>query len=113
MIETVLHAFLTAIGAGILTIIVLLIKKLWKSMTADDLTMKALAHDAYFRHARYLLKQPNITEEELENHNYLYKAYHVQGLNSTGDRLHEMVMQKPVNVMPETALSEDFVKKLP
>ena len=99
MIETITHAFFAAIGAGILTILVLLIKKLWKSMTADDLTMKALAHDAYFRHARYLLTQDSITEEELENHNYLYRAYHVQGLNSTGDKLHEMVLEK--NVIPQ------------
>ena len=111
--HAIVDAFLGAIGTGILTILVLLIRKLIKSMTDDDLTMKALAHDAYFRHARYLLAKESITEEELENHNYLYRAYHAQGLNSTGDRLHEMVMQKPVNVMPETALSEDFVKKLP
>ncbi len=99
MIETITHAFFAAVGAGILTILVLLIKKLWKSMTADDLTMKALAHDAYFRHARHLLTQDSITEEELENHNYLYRAYHVQGLNSTGDKLHEMVLEK--NVIPQ------------
>lgn len=99
MIETITHAFFAAVGTGILTILVLLIKKLWKSMTADDLTMKALAHDAYFRHARYLLTQDSITEEELENHNYLYRAYHVQGLNSTGDKLHEMVLEK--NVIPQ------------
>ena len=72
IIDIVVKAFFGACGAGILTLIILLIKKLWKSMTADDLTMKALAHDAYFRHARYLLAKDAITEEELENHNYLY-----------------------------------------
>ena len=96
MLDVISKAFLGACGAGILTIIVLLIKKLWKSMTADDLTMKALAHDAYFRHARYLLAKDQITEEELENHNYLYRAYHIQGLNSTGDTLHEKILNKEV-----------------
>lgn len=101
VMDTILKAFLTGCGAGILTIIILLIKKLWKSMTADDITMKALAHDAYFRHVRYLLAKDEITEEELENHNYLYNAYHVQGLNSTGDKLHEEVLKKPVKVRPQ------------
>ena len=96
--EVITNAFLAAIGSGILALIILLIKKLWKSMTADDLTMKALAHDAYFRHARYLVPKPEITEEELENHNYLYKAYHIQGLNSTGDQLHAIITSKPVVV---------------
>ena len=98
IIDIVVKAFFGACGAGILTIIILLIKKLWKSMTADDLTMKALAHDAYFRHARYLLAKDAITEEELENHNYLYKAYHVQGLNSTGDKLHKDILEKPLKI---------------
>ena len=101
MLDILLKAFLTACGAGILTIIILLIKKLWKSMTADDITMKALAHDAYFRHVRYLLQKDEITEEELENHNYLYNAYHIQGLNITGDKLHEEVLKKPVKVKPQ------------
>lgn len=102
VLDIVLKAFLTACGAGILTIIILLIKKLWKSMTADDLTMKALAHDAYFRHARYLLAQDEITEEELENHNYLYRAYHIQGLNSTGDKIHNDILQKPIKIEKST-----------
>lgn len=98
VMDTILKAFLTGCGAGALTIIVLLIKKLWKSMTADDVTIKALAHDAYFRQARYLLSKSSITEEELENHNYLYSAYHAQGLNSTGDKLHDEIMKKTVEV---------------
>ena len=98
VLDTIAKAFLGACGAGFLTILILLIKKLWKSMTADDLTMKALAHDAYFRHARYLLAQDSITEEELENHNYLYRAYHIQGLNSTGDKLHHDILEKPIKI---------------
>ena len=100
ILDIVAKAFWGACGAGLLTIIILLIKKLWKSMTSDDLTIKALAHDAYFRHARYLLAKDEITEDELENHNYLYDAYHAQGLNSTGDKLHEEVMKKTIKIQP-------------
>lgn len=103
--DIILKAFMSACGAGLLTLIIFLIKWTFKKMRADDLTMKALAHDAYFRQCRYLLAKDEITEEELENHNYLYRAYKAQGLNGTGDQFHELVRQKHVmvNVSPELA----------
>lgn len=96
--ETVVNSFLAAIGAGILSIIALFIKWMWKKFKADDLTIKALAHDAYFRQARYLLSQDFITEEQLENHDYLWQAYVGQGLNGTGKQLHEKILQMEVRV---------------
>lgn len=89
-------AFLTACGTGVLTIIILMIKWIWKKFKADDLTIKALAHDAYFRHCHFLLQKETITEEELENHDYLWRAYKGQGLNGTGQKLHEQILQKEV-----------------
>ena len=109
ILDTIIKAFLTACGAGLLTLIVFLIKWTIKKMSADDLTMKAVAHDAYFRQCRYLLAKDEITEEELENHNCLYKAYKSQGLNGTGDRLNELVLEKKVLVSVDTA----FYNKLP
>ena len=61
--------------------------------------LEALSHDAYFRHCRRILAKDEITEEELENHQYLYKEYHSQGLNGTGDRMHQLVLEKPVHVV--------------
>lgn len=58
--------------------------------------LKALAHNAFFRDCRRLMAKDTITEEELDNHNVLYKAYHSLGLNSTGDRMHEIILEKPV-----------------
>lgn len=94
--DFVIRAFLGACGTGFLTLLVLAIKWFWKKIKNDDLTIKALAHDAYFQNANKLLPKEIITKEELENHNYLYRAYHAQGLNSTGDRLHELILDKPV-----------------
>lgn len=71
--------------------------------------VEALAHDAYFRHTRQLLAKDFVTEDELENHNYLYTAYHTLGLNSTGDQLHRQVMQKMVKTMPDP----EIMKRLP
>lgn len=95
--DIILRAFLAAIGAGLLTLVIFCIKWVYKKIEADDKTMKALAHDAYFRHCRYLLPDDEITETELENHNFLYEAYHVQGLNGTGDRMHELILEKKVS----------------
>ena len=96
MTEVVFKSFLAALGSGLLALIVYTVKAIAKTAKADDITMKALAHDAYFRQARYLLQKDSIAEAELENHNHLYEAYHAQGLNGTGDRLHDLVMEKPV-----------------
>lgn len=92
----IINAFLTAIGGGILTLIILCIKWLWQKITADQLTLKALAHDSYFRMCRYVIRDGEITESELENVEYLYKGYKAQKLNGTGDRLHDIVMDLPV-----------------
>ena len=109
MTTIIINSFLSAIGAGILTLIIVLIKWVIKKMSADDLAIKALAHDAYFRHCRYLLQNDTITQAELENHNYLYKAYKGQGLNSTGDKLHEQITSKEVVVTAD----RDFRHMLP
>lgn len=98
--DILINGLLTAIGTGCLTLVVLIIKWMVKKIRADDLTMKALAHDAYFRQARYLADKETISEEEFENHDYLYRAYHSQGLNGTGDKLHAVILQKPIDPNP-------------
>ena len=92
----IINSFLSACGAGVLTILAILIKWIWKKFRADDITIKALAHDAYFRHCRYLLQKETITEEEMENHDYLWNAYRRQGLNGTGEQLHKQILSKEV-----------------
>lgn len=94
--EVILKAFLAACGAGILTLIIMAIKWFAKKIHADNLTMKAVIHDAYFRQARALARKDVLTEEEYENHDYLYQAYHIQGLNGTGDKLHDIIEEKKV-----------------
>lgn len=96
ILDIITKAFLTACGAGILTLIVIAIKWLAKKIKADDLTIEALAHDAYFRHGRYLIPEDGISEADLENHEYLYRAYKAQGLNGIGDKLHDEIMKKKV-----------------
>ena len=96
--DVMFKAFLGACGVGVLTLITMGIKWIYRKMSVDKIAIEALAHDAYYRQCRYLLQGDEITEDELENHNHLYRAYKAQGLNGTGDRLHELVLEKKVKV---------------
>lgn len=69
-----------------------------EDQAVTNMVLEAVAHDAFYRDCRQLLTKDNITEEELDNHNYLYNAYHAMGLNSTGDRMHQLILEKPVTV---------------
>lgn len=91
-----MEAFLSACGAGLLTLIIVAIKWFFKKIKVDSMTLEALAHDAYFRHCRYLMPYDEIPEEDLENHTHLYEAYKAQGLNGVGDRMHELILEKKV-----------------
>jgi hypothetical protein len=107
--EIIATSFLSAIGAGILTIIVLMIKWIVKKFRTDDLTIKALAHNAFYQDCHKLLPKDILTEDELENHDYLWRAYKGQGLNGTGEKLHNQILAKPV----AAPVSDDFRSRLP
>lgn len=94
--DIIAKALLTACGGGLLTLIIAGVRLIIKKFTTDDLAMKALLHDAYMKDARPLLLPDEIPEAELENHNKLYAAYHAQGLNGTGDKIHEEILKKKV-----------------
>lgn len=93
-----IKAFITACGAGLLTLIIVCIKKVVNSIFIDKIALDALSHNAYYKDCWALLEKDELTKDELENHNYLYKTYHARGLNGTGDKLHDMIMEKPVKI---------------
>lgn len=94
--EIVKEAFLAAIGTGMLTLIVLSIKWIWKKIHNDTITIQSISHDLFFSRCRELLDKGSMTETELENINYLYKGYKAQGLNGTGDEIHKRVLALPI-----------------
>lgn len=63
-------------------------------MLCYDQSLKALAHDSFHRQCRQLLGQETITEDELENLNYLYESYKALGLNGTGEELYKRCLGK-------------------
>lgn len=106
MSDTTMTLLIAIFGSnGLFSVIVLLINRHFakKDKKEDDkatfkMVLEAVAHDAFYEDCRRLLVKDSITEEELDNHNYLYRAYHAMGLNSTGDRMHQLVLEKPVTV---------------
>ena len=106
MSDTTITLLIAIFGSnGLFSVIILLMNRHFakKDKKNDEqetikMVLEAVAHDAYFDDCRRLLKKDSITEEELDNHNYLYRAYHAMGLNSTGDRMHQLVLEKPVAV---------------
>ena len=96
METVIINSFLSACGAGVLTLLILAIKWFVKKISADALTIKALTHDAYFRNCHDLLPLETLTEDESDNHDYMWQAYRAQKLNGTGQKLHEQILAKPV-----------------
>ena len=92
----IINSILGAVGSAIFAGVCVWVKGLWNKSKTYDKAVKALAHDAYFRYCRYLLPEETLTQEEVENINYLYESYHALGLNSTGDKLYQQIISKPV-----------------
>ena len=100
----IIKAMDVAIGfvvTGGLTVIVLLIKALFRLIKSYTTAIKALSHDAFFRYCRYLDGQDELTESEHENLEHLYNGYHSLGLNGSGDKLYNQVCKKPIKANEE------------
>ena len=92
----IVNSILTACGGALFTGLCVWIRGLYVKSKNYDKALKALSHDAFFRYCRYLLPRETLSEDEVENLNYLYEGYHSLGLNSTGDKLYQQVISKPV-----------------
>ena len=102
--EIIVTVVVAVLGSGALTTLVSIIvtrhyakkDKETEEQNKSRFVIEALAHNAYFGNCEKLMDKDVLTREELDNHNYLYKAYHSLGLNSTGDRMHELILEKPI-----------------
>ena len=94
----IFNSMLVTCGSALFAGICVWVKGVYKKSKIYDSALKALAHDAFFRYCRYLHPCDELTEVEVENLNFLYKAYHSLGLNGTGDKLYNQIIAKPVKV---------------
>lgn len=96
MTVIIVNSILSACGAAIFAGLCVWVKGLYIKSKNYDKAIKALAHDAFFRYCRVLAPLDALSESDVENLNYLYDGYHSLGLNSTGDKLYNEIMKKPL-----------------
>ena len=94
--DVLLKASLTTFAGALTGVCIVWVKGVIKRDRVYDKAIKAVAHDSFYRQCRYLIRQENITEDDLENLNYLHDAYKSLGLNGTGEELYRRCAEKPL-----------------
>ena len=96
ILDTIMKAIITTFAGAFAGAVIIWIKDTVKKEKVYDKALKALAHDSFHRQCRELLMRDTITEDELENLNYLYGSYKALGLNGTGEELYKRCLGKPM-----------------
>ena len=96
IMDLIIRAIITAFAGTFAGAVFFWVKDAHKKEKLFEAAVKALAHDSFHRQCRELLGQESITEDELENLNYLYGAYKSLGLNGTGEELYKRCLGKPI-----------------
>lgn len=94
MIDFVKEYWLEALFTGALSLLSLLTKRLYNKLKQELTTQKllkegmiAILHDRLYQLCTAFLEKGEITVDELENLEYLYKSYNNLGGNGTGTAL--------------------------
>lgn len=96
IMELVVRTIITAFAGAFAGAVIIWVKDARKKEKVYDAAVKALAHDSFYRQCREILAHDTMTEDELENLNYLHDAYKSLGLNGTGEELYRRCLQKPI-----------------
>lgn len=96
ILDLIVKAVITAASGAFVGAMILWLKSMLRKMKVYDDALKALAHDSFYRQCRYLLQQDSISEDELENLNYLHDAYTALGMNGTGEELYRRCLERPL-----------------
>lgn len=94
ILDYIVKAVITSGAGAFVAACIVWVKGLVKKDKVFDAALKALAHDSFYRQCRYLLSKDFITEDELENLNYLHDAYTSLGMNGTGKELYKRCLKK-------------------
>ena len=96
MFELILKAVITSAAGTFVGAVIIWVKGMLRKQQEFEAALKALAHDSFYRQCRDLLPQDSISEDELENLNYLHDAYTSLGLNGTGEELYRRCLKKQI-----------------
>lgn len=96
IMDLIMKTVISAAAGALVSASIVWIKSIRNKNRIYDKALKALAHDSFYRQCRYLLAKEYITEDELENLNYLHDAYTSLGMNGTGEELYRRCVEKPI-----------------
>ena len=95
MVDFIKEYWLEALFTGVISLLSLLVKRLYKKFQQEVCTQKllkegmvAILHDRLYQLCTEYIERGEITIDELENVEYLYKSYHALGGNGTGTALY-------------------------
>lgn len=95
-------SFAFGILAGVITAALRIIYSRMKRLKQEEDAVKdgvlSLLHDRIFQCFTYYIKQGEISHEDLENMESLYKGYAALGGNGTGQELYERVKNLPLKI---------------
>lgn len=95
-INIVISGVLTSLAGAVVGAAIVWIKNYRSKEKVIHEAVKALSHDSFYRQCRYLLQQDCMTQDELENLNYLHDAYKALGMNGTGEELYKRCLEKRI-----------------
>lgn len=95
--STLTTAILSALGGALATLIIGMVTGFFKWLKAIVSAVKAVTHDALFRQCRSILANGEKTENEMENLDHLYEAYHGLKMNGTGEEMYKRCKNIPLS----------------
>ncbi len=103
MLDFAKQYWLQMIFGGAVSALSVLTRHLWQSIKQEHKEQKllreavlAILHDRLYSLARYYLSQGWMTIQDLDNLEYIYKAYHALGGNGTGSDLFTRCKALPI-----------------
>lgn len=96
MWELITNNFIEIMCAGIASAATGVLVYCVRMMKGVMLSVKAMGHDKLYRFCRFYISTNEITIEELENLEHIYKGYATLGGNGTGQELFEKCTKLPI-----------------
>lgn len=96
MFEMILNNFEKVFIGGMMTALFGLLVATLKRFAGLSAAVLAMNHDQLFRYAEFYISTNQITMNELENLELIYKGYHALGGNGTGTELYERCKELPI-----------------
>lgn len=91
-------AIISGIGGALVTLLITLLCGTFSFIRGCIKATRATTHHYLFKECGRLLRRGSVTEEELENLDELYEAYHALKMNGAGTELYTRCKELPIKL---------------